>query len=270
MKFCPQCRSSYSDDTLRFCLQDGTPLAEYVNRSSQMPTEDFVVDEQLQSERPAKSSKKFLIFAVVAGLFLALGIGGTFVAVKLRGAGGEANSNVNRQNARPNVNRANNVNAVKNVNASATPSPTPTPALTPTATPDQAAFTKLVDDEIEKQLKDEDLVKGDKSSRQTLFGDLDGDGDKDAAVSYGFEYKEGNNYGFALMVFVRDDGDFKFAADEVIGGKLNRSAEMKSIADGKINFDTLEYAPNDGSCCPSIKGKTAYVLQKNKLIEVKK
>ena len=27
MKYCPQCQSRYSDDTLRFCLQDGTPLA---------------------------------------------------------------------------------------------------------------------------------------------------------------------------------------------------------------------------------------------------
>lgn len=27
MKICPACRTQYSDDTLRFCLQDGTPLA---------------------------------------------------------------------------------------------------------------------------------------------------------------------------------------------------------------------------------------------------
>ena len=27
MKHCPNCRTRYTDDTLRFCLQDGTPLA---------------------------------------------------------------------------------------------------------------------------------------------------------------------------------------------------------------------------------------------------
>ena len=26
MKYCPACSSQYSDDTLSFCLQDGTPL----------------------------------------------------------------------------------------------------------------------------------------------------------------------------------------------------------------------------------------------------
>ena len=29
MKACPSCRTQYTDDTLRFCLQDGTPLIAY-------------------------------------------------------------------------------------------------------------------------------------------------------------------------------------------------------------------------------------------------
>lgn len=28
MKYCPKCQATYADDTLRFCLQDGTPLAD--------------------------------------------------------------------------------------------------------------------------------------------------------------------------------------------------------------------------------------------------
>ena len=28
MKICQACKTRYSDDTLRFCLQDGTPLAD--------------------------------------------------------------------------------------------------------------------------------------------------------------------------------------------------------------------------------------------------
>src|SRR5438034_316482 len=34
MKRCPKCHSQYSDVTLRFCLQDGTPLAEEVKQSA--------------------------------------------------------------------------------------------------------------------------------------------------------------------------------------------------------------------------------------------
>ena len=28
MKQCPKCRTNYADDTLRFCLEDGTPLID--------------------------------------------------------------------------------------------------------------------------------------------------------------------------------------------------------------------------------------------------
>lgn len=40
MKFCPKCRTQYSDDSLQYCLQDGTPLAA-VNDSSEPPTVAF-------------------------------------------------------------------------------------------------------------------------------------------------------------------------------------------------------------------------------------
>src|SRR2546421_10411881 len=39
MKRCPQCNREYSDDTLRFCLEDGTPLADPRTRAEPPPTE---------------------------------------------------------------------------------------------------------------------------------------------------------------------------------------------------------------------------------------
>ena len=39
MKVCPQCQSTYSDDTLRFCRIDGTPLA--VSAADEAPTRTF-------------------------------------------------------------------------------------------------------------------------------------------------------------------------------------------------------------------------------------
>lgn len=39
MKICPQCRSVYSDETLQFCLQDGTPLVdESATGKTNLPT----------------------------------------------------------------------------------------------------------------------------------------------------------------------------------------------------------------------------------------
>ena len=51
MKYCPSCQTTYTDDTLRFCLQDGTPLAEVSDSSSQQPTVSFTDDETLISPR---------------------------------------------------------------------------------------------------------------------------------------------------------------------------------------------------------------------------
>ncbi|CAN5727750.1 hypothetical protein BH24ACI2_BH24ACI2_13080 [soil metagenome] len=41
MKYCPSCQTSYTDDTLKFCLQDGTPLVEVSNSRAQIPTIAF-------------------------------------------------------------------------------------------------------------------------------------------------------------------------------------------------------------------------------------
>jgi hypothetical protein len=41
MKFCPNCQTTYTDDTLRFCLQDGTQLAEVPDAVTDMPTVAF-------------------------------------------------------------------------------------------------------------------------------------------------------------------------------------------------------------------------------------
>lgn len=41
MKSCPQCRSTYADETLRFCLQDGTPLLDGQAPESESPTVSF-------------------------------------------------------------------------------------------------------------------------------------------------------------------------------------------------------------------------------------
>jgi ketosteroid isomerase-like protein len=110
MKHCPACRSVYTDDTLSFCLQDGTPLEGDLNQSSidtvafsnPVTAEKLFNTEQVrnirQSERPrthawnepprsilrnppARKRSNKLAYAVIIGvpsllLCAAAGVGG--------------------------------------------------------------------------------------------------------------------------------------------------------------------------------------------------
>lgn len=106
--------------------------------------------------------------------------------------------------------------------------------------------------------------------RKILYGDLDGDGDEDAVAQFTVEgMGGGNNYGFWLAVFRNDGGKFSGVTDEVVGGKMNRNVELEKIEGGKIYLDTTSYDGDDGACCPSIEGKTSYILQGKKLVENK-
>jgi len=52
MKYCPSCQTSYTDDSLKFCLQDGAPLAEIVDSNeADTPTVVFNNEETVMSSR---------------------------------------------------------------------------------------------------------------------------------------------------------------------------------------------------------------------------
>lgn len=109
-----------------------------------------------------------------------------------------------------------------------------------------------------------------KEARKIVYGDIDGDGDADAAVQFTIEGAGGGNmYTFYLAVFRNENGKLKVVTDDAVGGKLNRNVTLQQIKAQKIYLDTEEYAENDGACCPSIKGKAVYVLKNNKLAEIK-
>jgi hypothetical protein len=106
--------------------------------------------------------------------------------------------------------------------------------------------------------------------RTVIKGDLNHDGVPDAAVLYTLEGAGGgNNYTQYLAVFLRVDGRLVPVANKAVGGKLYRAIEIKAIKDNVILCDTIDYAENDASCCPTIKGTTRYVLDGKKLKELK-
>ena len=162
MKKCPQCGTQYSDVTLSFCLQDGTPLI--VEPQTDTPTVVLGEEETVAARRGAvripvgdpsdawgqsqvthvaspqpekKGSKMALAIGLtVAGMLLLFGIIGIAAIVFLRNA---QQASVENVNIRPNTNIG-----VSNANYSTpytTLSPVPTPAISPINSPRPSPVT---------------------------------------------------------------------------------------------------------------------------------
>ena len=129
---------------------------------------------------------------------------------------------------------------------------------------DAAVIDKFIAGQAEKEDGSEP-----EGIRKLIIGDLNHDGVPDTAVLFTIEGQNGtNNYVQYLAVFLRRNGRLVYAAHAPVGGKTRRSIELTSIRDNVILLDTTAYAKRDPSCCPTIKGKTRYVLVRNKLTEV--
>lgn len=174
MKICPQCRNTYTDDSLQYCLQDGTPLNDYT--SSENPTANWTESETLVSPRqpvrydtqksvsqdrqenespifsseppePEKSNTLKTVLLTLLGMFVFLAIGGTvgyIIWKNSREKDVAVNTNTKPVNTKtPVVNKNNNINQNTNENTNAnenTNVATPTPK--PTLTTDEIAATK--------------------------------------------------------------------------------------------------------------------------------
>ena len=130
--------------------------------------------------------------------------------------------------------------------------------------PDTAVIDTFISEQATRESGDEHT-----DARKVVAGDLNGDGLSDLAVLYTIEGQNGsNNYVQYLAVFVRAKGGLAPVTHTVVGGKSNRSVELKSIRNNVIFFKTLNYGPRDASCCPSKKGTTRFTLVKRRLKEL--
>jgi hypothetical protein len=86
MKTCPACKTIYTDDTLKYCLQDGTPLAFPLETEIPTVVKDPTAWESqvthVASAPPKKGPKMAIIVAAAALAILAL-IGAAFVGTWL-------------------------------------------------------------------------------------------------------------------------------------------------------------------------------------------
>ena len=174
MKQCPKCTAVYLDETLAFCLQDGTPLTD--SNPSNSPTEVFAATELVTSVRPggqqadprfmdsqvtrvgslagqpfpqqppAPKSNTALVVGLTAGgmllLFVVIGIVAALVYMNSGTvAGNEPPKNMNVTNRLATLSPTPTSSPTATQTPS-TPKPTPTstPETTPTPPPERASY----------------------------------------------------------------------------------------------------------------------------------
>ncbi|MDQ3635578.1 MAG: hypothetical protein M3405_13870 [Acidobacteriota bacterium] len=187
MKYCPNCENIYADDTLQYCLQDGSPLTDESNKNSDIPMVTLqeqetvvssrepdqikvdlndnppvqVIREERQSVRtpviqpePKKSNTLFLVLATGLLTLLVFGLAGI-------GAYFYLNKNNKNSELAKDANSATNKNSSESIKkpaenlASETPEIEDTPEKTPTPDEPEETPTPEVDlGEIKNDISD--------------------------------------------------------------------------------------------------------------------
>jgi len=125
---------------------------------------------------------------------------------------------------------------------------------------------------LEKRAKEEDETKHAVPYVSNIVrGDINGDNKEDVFVSYAIEGIGGGNFSMLYQaLFLNITGRLIIKAERCngsFGTAQGKSYLPVKIESGKVICDTLEYGPEDGVCCPSIKGKGEILLNGGKLIE---
>ena len=146
MKRCPACRSQYTDDSLQYCLQDGTPLESVTVYPETVPDQYAIAEEEtVVSERRTSRPLQFdahrpPIDAIAAdtreprranrtGLIVFVSALGTLLLLGILGAGYWVASRGRQETPRNTT----------NVNVAVARSTEPTPSPSPTVSPSPAS-----------------------------------------------------------------------------------------------------------------------------------
>jgi hypothetical protein len=98
------------------------------------------------------------------------------------------------------------------------------------------------------------------------LGDLDDDGTEDAAVILIVD-PGGSGTFYYLAAVVDEDGKPKNVTSTLLGDRVQ--VKSVSIRSGKIVVNMISQGPGDPMCCPSLEVTLRYVLQGEKLVEVR-
>lgn len=159
MKQCPTCQSQYADETLSFCLQDGTPLVDVVPSDTPTvvlgETETFVARgpqpgsshawqpsevtrvQSFEQPVPQKSSSKTVLAVILTalGMLVVFGMIGVAALLYMNSGGKTTVSNANTNVVLPTVNLNSNSSLNANLPAGTPVRPSPTPESSPRPSP---------------------------------------------------------------------------------------------------------------------------------------
>ena len=244
MKLCPACQTQYTDDTLQFCLQDGTPLtsarqadtpiavlsetetqAVWGSGKFQVPIGNASSGQQPSGYVAASPEKKITntVMAVtltVVGMLILFGVVGLGAWFYFRNPQQQILSNKTVVNAIPNV----------NVNPSPTPKPTRSPTAAPTPTENTNTSPPRADD---SRVQGEVKARLDSWKSQSEALDIDGYMEHYAPV-VDYYNKPGST-----SAFVRADKMRAFSRYDLIKIKLS-NVSITTDPDGETataNFD---------------------------------
>lgn len=215
MKICPRCRTQYTDDDLRFCLQDGTALEPRFDTVSNDPETETLVrptsrdrtHEARYEYEPDAASSRFGDSSERGsrvGMVVAMTAVGTLLLV-LAGLGIWMLANRGRGTA----NNSHVINVDLSSNATPTPSPSPTPTVTPTPTPTP---------EPEPTISADQRAASSRDVKQQIneWAAAGQDGDLDRQLTKYADTVKYYNKGDANHDFIRADRERAFAAYESI------------------------------------------------------
>jgi len=99
--------------------------------------------------------------------------------------------------------------------------------------------------------------------QEPITGDFTGDGIDDVAIYFSLSPKDGGNalVGQGLTLYQNDGKRVKVIA----GYEPDYLFSFTKISNGKIYVEKLEYAEEDGRCCPSIKTEHILTISGNKV-----
>jgi len=141
------------------------------------------------------------------------------------------------------------------------------------ATVDVADGIKKVEPEIKAYVKKRAAREGGAPYISALVrGDIDGDSKEDVFIAYAVEGMGGGNFSLLFQALFLNDGKrLVFRAERPngsFGTAQGKSYIPRKIEKGRVICETDEYGPDDGVCCPSIKGEGEILFRDGKLIEV--
>ncbi len=101
--------------------------------------------------------------------------------------------------------------------------------------------------------------------RLWLTGDLDDDGEEEAAVLLAENSGGSGSYSY-IAALGRRDGELVNLGTALIGDRVQMRAMRLSA--GRVELDVVQQGPQDAACCPTQKATRAWALQSDGLAEV--